>query len=264
MFITIPQGLIYSQQGEWIKYFHRGIDMYYKKISDSIYVSLIETTNNDYKMFLQNTKDSGDIETYYKCIPDSNCWITKTNYSFSKEYYENYSTDPTYGNYPVVNISFEAMNLYCSWLTERYKEVGKKYQKVIVRLPTEAEWVKFVNPNGYPNLPWNSSTAFIPCKKKDCTDSCLTANIKIKNLDTGKDSIGILGTGVVACSTVIPMKGSRFYDIIGNVSEMTSEGKPKGGSWDNYLNECYINKTQDFLAPDPRLGFRIIIEIIEF
>ena len=54
-----------------------------------------------------------------------------------------------------------------------------------------------------------------------------------------------------------------IYDVIGNVSEMTSDGKQKGGSWDNYPEECTVDKTQSYTLPDPRVGFRVIMEIIE-
>ena len=54
-----------------------------------------------------------------------------------------------------------------------------------------------------------------------------------------------------------------IYDIIGNVAEVTSDGKIKGGSWSNTLEECFIDKSQDYSLPDPRVGFRLVMEIIE-
>ncbi len=54
-----------------------------------------------------------------------------------------------------------------------------------------------------------------------------------------------------------------IFDIIGNVSEITQSGLQKGGSWDNYLEECTIDKTQNYELPDPRIGFRVVMEVIE-
>lgn len=55
-----------------------------------------------------------------------------------------------------------------------------------------------------------------------------------------------------------------LYDMIGNVSEMINEkGKQKGGNWDCFINECGVNKTQYYKDNDPRVGFRVFMEIIE-
>ncbi len=263
IFICLTHGLTYGQQSEWIRYFHRGVEAHYIQVSEKIFASQIETRNLDYKRFLHSLKESGDMDKYYKSLPDSSGWIDKVDYPFGKKYFEHYNSSKDFDGYPVVNISIEAMNWYCEWLTDIYKSNGKKYDSIIVRLPSETEWEEIANPNKNSNLPWNSKTAFKACKKKNCTDSCLTANIKVRNELSQQDSVGIFGTGVVESVSVIPMKGIDYYDIIGNVSEMTSDEKPKGGSWDNYLHECYIDKSQDYQAPDPRLGFRVIVEILE-
>lgn len=253
----------YCQQVELIKYFHRGIETNFEQISDSVFVSLHETMNSDYKIFLNNLKETGDLVNYNKCLPDSLCWLSKTPYSFSNDYFEGYNSNPIYNYYPVVNITYEAMQMYCDFLTKKYELEGKKYKKIIVRLPSEAEWEQFANPNKLKNLPWDFPTGYQSCRKKKYGDSCLVANIKVKYGNFGEDLIGITNLGVIACASLRNERGFFISDIIGNVSEMTIEEKAKGGSWDNFITECYINKTQDFIAPDPRLGFRIIIQIIE-
>ena len=47
------------------------------------------------------------------------------------------------------------------------------------------------------------------------------------------------------------------------MAEYTSDDKIKGGSWDNFIEECLIDKTQNYSVPDPRVGFRLVMEIIE-
>jgi formylglycine-generating enzyme required for sulfatase activity len=54
-----------------------------------------------------------------------------------------------------------------------------------------------------------------------------------------------------------------LFDIIGNVAEYTSDDKVKGGSWGNAIEECFVDKVQDFQIPDPRVGFRLVMEVIE-
>jgi hypothetical protein len=55
-----------------------------------------------------------------------------------------------------------------------------------------------------------------------------------------------------------------LYDMIGNVSEMISEkGKAKGGSWNSYISECYIDQVQEYESRNPEVGFRLFMEVIE-
>jgi hypothetical protein len=59
------------------------------------------------------------------------------------EVYNLYHSHPGYDLYPAVNISAEAANLYCAWLTEKYNEKPNgKFKKVTFRIPTEKEWKK--------------------------------------------------------------------------------------------------------------------------
>jgi hypothetical protein len=39
--------------------------------------------------------------------------------------------------------------------------------------------------------------------------------------------------------------------------------KAKGGSWDNFIDECTVEKSQTYDGPDPRIGFRIFMEVVE-
>ncbi|NOX48500.1 MAG: SUMF1/EgtB/PvdO family nonheme iron enzyme [Chlorobi bacterium] len=56
-----------------------------------------------------------------------------------------------------------------------------------------------------------------------------------------------------------------IYDAMGNVAEMTNEPeKQKGGSWDNFIEECAVDNFQHFETPDPRVGFRLFMEVLEY
>ena len=53
--------------------------------------------------------------------------------------------DPNHGveqqaNFPVVAISYNDMQAFCSWLTERERLAGRLPEGMVYRLPTEAEW----------------------------------------------------------------------------------------------------------------------------
>jgi hypothetical protein len=54
-----------------------------------------------------------------------------------------------------------------------------------------------------------------------------------------------------------------LYNTFGNVAEMTStKGVIKGGSWADLFSECTFDKNSTYAAPDPRVGFRMMMEII--
>lgn len=249
---------LFSQQSYMIKYFHRGYESLFNKVSDSIFVSMIETTNKDYRLFLDYLLETNQQEEYNLHLPKSYLWKDKVNYCFSDDYSMNYFSNVKFDNYPVVNISKESMDAYCEWLTQCYYKNGKKYSKIIVRLPSVEEWNKMANPNNYKYFPWGTNSVFVKCKKKkNCSDSCLIANIKVDNNNNTDNSIGV--NVIAQFSSTLDI---GFYDIIGNVAEMTQEHIVKGGSWDNLTYECYLKNVQNYKVPDPRVGFRILIEII--
>jgi hypothetical protein len=53
----------------------------------------------------------------------------------------------------------------------------------------------------------------------------------------------------------------KICSIIGNVCEFTQTGESMGGSWFCYPSEAKL--ISKYESPDPRIGFRVIMEIIE-
>lgn len=225
----------------------------YVKFDTNLFVSTTEVTNQEYALFLQDLKLNNKAD-FFKCNYDSTLWVKKLPEAYSEPFMKNYHSHPAFDQYPIVNITLESAMMYCDWLTKTYnKDINRKYKKVIFRLPTEAEWMKFASPLPGHNLPYNEST------KRKCF-----ANVKTKNLsEEGKTdyiSDGSLFTNYVR---LYYPNEIGLYNIIGNVSEMTIDGKLKGGSWDNFLEESTIEKSQTFELPDPRVGFRVVMEVVE-
>jgi formylglycine-generating enzyme required for sulfatase activity len=55
-----------------------------------------------------------------------------------------------------------------------------------------------------------------------------------------------------------------IYNTFGNVAEMTNtKGIIKGGSWADLFSECMFDKNVTYAAPDPRVGFRIMMEVVQ-
>ena len=231
------------------------------KFDKNVYVAKYELTNLEYKTFLNDLKKQKEIEKFNKYTPDSTQWVKKFNFSFNQPYTNMYHWHPSYNNYPVVNISKDAIDYYCTWITNKYNTNPKrKIKKVVFRLPTEHEWMKFSSPLPDHRLPWYGNFPYEENNKKCIT---ILANIKVK--DYALDQYNYVQDGAM-----ITISGGNYkennigiYDIIGNVAEVTSDGKIKGGSWSNTLEECFIDKSQDYSLPDPRVGFRLVMEIIE-
>jgi formylglycine-generating enzyme required for sulfatase activity len=227
----------------------------------NLYAAKYETTNKEYNQFIAYLKQKGDVELLKKCVPDSSQWKKTLGEIYNQPMSYLYHWHPSYGSYPVVNITKEAMEEYCKWKSNAFfitKEFPLK--KVIYRLPTEEEWKKLANPKLGHTLPWHGNS---PIKKegKDC--NCPYANLKIYDYSINKFDYGFDGeyyTGVVG---QFDPNDLGIYDVIGNVTEMTQEGVLKGGSFFNTLEESDITKNQDFELPHPCVGFRVIVEVVE-
>jgi formylglycine-generating enzyme required for sulfatase activity len=230
----------------------------YVKFDDKLYALRHEVTNREYREFLQDLKATNQNEKYAKCLYDSSLWISKIKYSYCEPLKMAYHYHPAYDNYPTVNISLEGAKSYGEWLTDKYnKDAKRKYKKVLFRLPSENEWKKLASPLSGHNLPWEGSS------NSSKNGKTHFSNIKVMDPKTAKvNYIGDGGLGTIIVAHYKP-NNLGIYDVIGNVSEMTQEGTQKGGSWDNYLEESTIDKTQNYTLPDPRVGFRIVMEIIE-
>ncbi len=222
---------------------------------DNLFAARYEVTNQEYSEFLNDLISTRQTEKYLKCKYDSTQWIRKFPIYNNETLPNNYHSNPAYNKYPIVNISLEGALSYCSWLTDKYNSAAKRnYKKILFRLPTESEWEKLSCPIPGYKLPWSGA---------DNNGKTFLANIKIKDALTGKDNYMIDGGLTTIMTGHYKPNRLGIYDVIGNISDMTSDGKQKGGSWDNYIDECNIDETQSYTLPDPRVGFRIIMEIKE-
>jgi formylglycine-generating enzyme required for sulfatase activity len=215
------------------------------KIDNNLFTSRHEVTNAEYNEFLKSLLNEQQWDEHALCIYDSTQWLKKLSNAETKPLALSYHSNKRYDNYPIVNITADGAYGYCRWLTEKYNNNPKrKYKKVIFRLPSEQEWMKMIA-NDTKNSTHNNY------------------NIKTKNQSNGiYDHVSDGGLFTTASSQYKP-NNKGVFDVIGNVAEITAEGYLKGGSWDNELAECSSEKRQNYNLPDPRVGFRIFMEIIE-
>jgi sulfatase modifying factor 1 len=138
----------------------------------SFYMSETEVTNAQYRMFLMdsllNPQEKAALESGLKkakketaeaqlalwkplfakaaatgLLPDTACWQRDFAFSYNGPLTKNYLWHNAFDGYPVVGVTWDQAQAYCSWLSgyvnaERIRQ-GKPMQPAY-RLPTEAEW----------------------------------------------------------------------------------------------------------------------------
>lgn len=236
------------------------IDTNFKEVSIRFYASAYEVTNEEFRLYLNDLKKHNNIAEFEENYPDTTQWLATFPKAYTEPWHEKYFWHPGFDKYPVVNITKKAAIDYCSWLTTKYNSDEKrKYKKVVFRLPTEQEWNKMASVLAGHNLPWYGNFAYEPNDEKYC------ANVKFENRWSTDSKFEYGADGAMTTSVIANYKANKLglFDIIGNVAEITSSGIIKGGSWDNTIDECVVNKSQDFQLPDPRVGFRVVMLIEE-
>lgn len=233
----------------------------YVKFSNNLYVSAYEVTNKEYKAFLQSVYSTLKVEEYQALKPDSTLWTKSFVYSYNKPFVNDYHSHSAFYNYPIVNITKESMDKYCEWLTAQYSSLKeKKFGKVKFRLPNEKEWLEFSSPLPGIPLPWDRAVPYHIDSKGKLEP---LANLAI--FDYSKNSVDYIFDNAIITSSVGIYKPNKLglFDIIGNAAEQTSDDKVKGGGWGNTQEESHVNKSQDYKAPSPFVGFRVVMEVVE-
>jgi gliding motility-associated lipoprotein GldK len=154
--------------------------------------------------------------------PDTLVWQRDFSYVYNEPLVKQYFSNPAFGEYPVVGVSWEQASAFCRWRTlhnDYYQgKAGKKdaFIEGIYRLPTEAEWEYAARGNSKINAmyPWGAPYA-------RTREGLLMANFK-----PGRgDYFG----GDIKHDDITPVKvksytenGFGLYDMAGNVAEWTS------------------------------------------
>lgn len=222
-------------------------------IKNNLYASENEVTNAEYRAFLSNLKRGRNDELYSLFLYDSSKWTVNLTPGFTDPFASLYHSHPAYDDYPIVNISHQAAEEYCKWLTQQYNVQRKrKFTQVIFRLPTEEEWIALATGDN------KGKTGF---KNDKVTNDagCYLVNIDPGNGDLASDG----GFFTVKTTSYLP-NSNGLYCTLGNVSEMIQkEGIAKGGSWKNTLSESKFDQRQKYDGPNQHTGFRIVMEVIQ-
>jgi len=267
-----------------------------KKVSDKLFAAETELTNGQYETFLTDLLKNKDFDQLDLCKTAKTDWVSllpKELQSLSAKqiFKHGHPDDP---ELPVQNISHEAAQRYCAWVTQVYNASPekKKYKKVLFRLPTESEWVTAARAGRKDApYPWGGYTVqtskgcylgnyntIEPCG--DCPDQIHPAVATVgndfqvsdkvpdnsPNKDIVKLALGSLNDGGFFTVPVASYYPNDFglYAVSGNVAEMLAEpGKTKGGSWQDEAYYGQMSPVKMYNGPSPALGFRVFMEVIE-
>lgn len=207
-----------------------------EKEIESFYIFTNEVTNIDYREFIHWNKMNNKSNNLEELIVDSSLWNKVSidgNRYYSNEYHK-------WSNYPVVNISKEAANEYCKWLSKIWNEKQNEY-KVEFRLPTKEEW-EYAALGGLKKLKYPGGGP----ETKNAQNNYV-AQFKAFGLKIGPAKVGSFSPN-----------NYGLYDLSGNVAEMVSENIVKGGNW-NSLSEEITIQSEGKYEKSPYVGFRPVM-----
>ncbi len=225
-----------------------------------------EITNIHWKEFLSDLKSKGEVEKLTICQVDSAKWNGKG--ASMNPYAEFYHTHPAYNQYPVVNISKEAAELYCLWLTENFLPNKVGQTKLQFRLPTHNEWI-YAAKGGSKTGAYAWGTFYLQNQKGQF--QCNFVRLGAENITRDSNSRYTVKTNLNNSSEYVnyadvtaPSKSFwpnafGLYNMNGNVAELIADKHiVAGGSWRDPGYDVRNESFQPYEGPRPTVGFRVV------
>ena len=147
--------------------------------------------------------------------PDTTAWLKDFNYSYNDPMHQDYFYHHSYGDYPVVGVSWGQAKAFCNWRTKKKNDYlkGKKNPTTVpdYRLPTEAEW-EYAARGGleFATYPWGTGGT-------TSDRGCFLANFKPVRGNYAVD-------GALYTMEALSYNANDYglYNMAGNVSEWTN------------------------------------------
>ncbi|WP_020570350.1 formylglycine-generating enzyme family protein [Neolewinella persica] len=287
----IPDGTLYLRNGEALT-----------QVSDPItvrgfFLQEAEVSNADYQLFLEDLLRQRKFDMLdsvavspLKEADIENTFPAESNFQAVAVHLT--GSNPAFANYPLINVSRRAAELYAIWLAQVYNQDPKRIdgKNVRFRLPQEAEFA-FAAQGGRTNhpYPWGgpyyrnakgcllgnfntlapeSRENFKAWQDNIKASTKLTAKEKAdilerKDTDEGCDWENDGGYLTVATRSYFP-NDYGLYNMSGNAAEMLAEeGKTMGGSWMDPAYLMQIGVVKERTLPHPSTGFRLIMEYLD-
>ena len=186
-----------------------------------------------------------DVPVY----PDSLVWVRDFAYSYNEPMAKQYFASPSFGNYPVVGITWKQATVFCEWRTHylnSYLEGKKLAPAPPFHLPTEAQW-EYAARGGRSQSPYPWGGPYLRNKK-----GCLLANFKPGRGNYPEDG----GFYTVRADAYWP-NDFGLYNMAGNVAEWTNSLYYEGSY--NFQNEMNPDVHLNAKDQDPPMMKRKVI-----
>ncbi len=184
-----------------------------------------------------------------KVYPDTLVWMRDFSYSYNEPMTKRYFAHPSFGNYPVVGVTWKQAVAFCSWRTRYMNDFleRKKYAtESDFRLPTEAEWEYAARGGRTQSMyPWGNY--YLRNKK-----GCLLANFKPGRGNYPEDG----GFYTVRADSYWP-NDFGLYNMAGNVAEWTSSYYYEGAY--NFQHDMNPDVRYNAKDTDPPLMKRKVV-----
>lgn len=237
----------------------------------AFYMSNTEITNLQYREFLNDLKNKGDFEKLAIAQIDTACWTRGKMYGEPMAKY--YHSHPAYDGYPVVGVSKEGAELFCTWLSEKYETLSNGELKLKFRLPTQEEWLRAARgDNHYQTYAWE--TPILRNKEGMMQANCLNIgaeNVR-RNPETGALEVTLetyamsptdLKSDIVAPAKSYWPNANGFYNLNGNVAELLADGRAAGGGWTSPGFDIRNESVMSVKGTQPDVGFRVVASVIK-
>lgn len=244
-------------------------------IGDNLYTDKTEVSNINYKEYLHFLKTwYSDKSLYLKALPDTTVWVVLD--TCLADLVSDYFHNPKYDELPVVGISFTQAQNYTKWRQDRVLEMMLVQTKMIKKIfeidnvfsceryftgeiqklrprDTTTFYLEYTIPSVEE---WNVAIAYQDSLNH--INGCKDQQTIWYNKDVDFCQLEVTPTTFVnwGCTTT---HQNMVYNLLGNVSEWSSDGKTcTGGSFTNSLDDIKLTTLRKETKPAAWVGFRNI------
>lgn len=234
----------------------------------AFYISKIEITNKHYREFLNDLKVKGEAAKFSICNIDSTKWNSKN--LFNTSYVDYYSSHPAYADYPVVNITHAAAELYAQWLNEKLDKQFASNGKFKFRLMKQEEYIRAARGDSKNSYAWNTNSLRNTDGQILCNFTQLGSEDISQNPENGKYEIVFAQrdgfpnqNDVLAPAESYWSNQFGIFNLNGNAAEMIDQsGIAVGGSWRNVGYDVRVDSQQKYEDANPQTGFRLVMTYV--